>query len=163
MRHHGSSAPPVARCARGKWTIRRHLRDFTHERTLGAPRVYPCHFHRGGLHCMQSYYTVPQQQEYRMPAIAHSLRVPEPLENEIKRELSRRGVREWSAGVLQLIDEAVRVSRAPGIVFVDAWDGRRAALAFSGLEVWEIIAFWKERGENWEVFRKEFEELSEQQ
>jgi uncharacterized protein (DUF433 family) len=112
---------------------------------------------------MQPYYIAPQQQEYRMPAIAHSLRVPEPLENEIKRELARRGVREWSAGVLQLIDEAVRVSRAPGIVFVDAWDGRRAALAFSGLEIWEIIAFWKERGENWEVFRKEFEELSEQQ
>ena len=50
----------------------------------------------------------------------------------------------------------------PGIVFVDAWDGRRAALAF-GLEIWEIIAFWKARGENWEVFRAEFEEYSEQQ
>lgn len=112
---------------------------------------------------MLAYYTVPQQQEYRVPAIAHSLRVPEPLENEIKREIARRGMREWSQGVLQLIDEAIRVSRAPGIVFVDAWDGRRAALAFSGLEIWEIIRFWKARDENWEVFRGEFEELSEQQ
>jgi uncharacterized protein (DUF433 family) len=112
---------------------------------------------------MQAYYDVPQQQEYRMPAIAHSIRVPETLENEIKREIARRGIREWSTGVLQLVDEAIRMSRAPGIVFVDAWDGRRAALAFSGLEIWEIIAFWKERNQNWEVFRSEFEELTEAQ
>lgn len=98
-----------------------------------------------------------------MPAISHSLRVPEPLEAEIKREIARRGVREWSTGVLQLIDEAIRMSRAPGIVFVDAWDGRRAALAFSGLEIWEIVAFYKQRGDDWEGFRKDFEELTEQQ
>lgn len=98
-----------------------------------------------------------------MPAIAHSIRVPETLENEIKRELARRGIREWSTGVLQLVDEAIRMSRAPGIVFVNAREGRRAALAFSGLEIWEIIAFWKERNENWEVFRAEFEELTEAQ
>jgi len=98
-----------------------------------------------------------------MPSVPHSLRVPETLEAEIKRELDRRGVNEWSAGVLQLVDEAIRMSRAPGIVFVNAREGRRAALAFSGLEIWEIIAFWKERNENWEVFRGEFEELSEAQ
>ncbi|MFL5382818.1 MAG: hypothetical protein ACJ8GN_09925 [Longimicrobiaceae bacterium] len=97
-----------------------------------------------------------------MPAVAHSIRVPEPLENEIKRELARRGVREWSAGVLTLIDEAIRMSRAPGIVFVDARDGRRAAIAFSGLEVWEIVRFWKAH-RDWEVLRSEFEELTEPQ
>jgi uncharacterized protein (DUF433 family) len=97
-----------------------------------------------------------------MPAVAHSIRVPEALENEIKRELARRGVREWSAGVLTLIEEAIRMSRAPGIVFVDARDGRRAAIAFSGLEVWEIIRFWKAH-RDWEVLRSEFEELTEPQ
>src|ERR1044071_2831912 len=112
---------------------------------------------------MQSYYDVPQQQEYRMPAIAHSIRVPESLVNEIKREIARRGIREWSTGVLQLIDEAIRMSRAPGIVFVDARDGRRAALAFTGLEVWEFIRFWKTRNHDWEAFRRDFEEYSEPQ
>jgi len=98
-----------------------------------------------------------------MPAIAHSLRVPEPLEREINREIARRGARDWSSGVLSLLDEAVRMSRAPGIVFVDSRNGRRAALAFSGLEIWEIIVFWKERGEDWEAFRADFEELTEAQ
>ena len=93
----------------------------------------------------------------------HIVRVPEPLEGEIQVELDRRGVGDWSTGVLDLIDEAIRMSRVPGVFFVDAREGRRAALAFCGLEIWEIIAFWKERGENWEVFRGDFEELSEQQ
>jgi hypothetical protein len=98
-----------------------------------------------------------------MPAVAHSLRVPEALEREIKREIARRGVREWSAGVLTLIDEAIRTSRAPGIVFVDGRDGRRAAVAFSGMEVWEIIRFWKARAGNWDAFRSEFEDFTEPQ
>lgn len=98
-----------------------------------------------------------------MAAVAHSIRVPEELEREIKREIARRGVREWSTGVLSLLDEAIRTSRAPGIVFVDARDGRRAAVPFTGLEVWEIIRFWNARGRDWEAFRGEFEELTEQQ
>lgn len=98
-----------------------------------------------------------------MPAVAHSLRVPEPLENEINREIARRGAREWSSGVLSLLDEAVRVSRAPGIVFVDGRGGRRAAVAFSGLEVWELVATWKEGGESWERLREAYPELAELQ
>jgi len=99
-----------------------------------------------------------------MAAVAHSIRVPEALEHEIKRELARRGVNEWSTGVLTLIDEAIRVSRAPGIVFVDARNGRRAAIAFTGLEVWEIIATWKEGAEQWDVLREAYsEQLDERQ
>ena len=95
-----------------------------------------------------------------MPSVAHSLRVPEPLESEINREIARRGAREWSTGVLSLLEEAVRMNRAPGIVFVEGRGGRRAAVAFSGLEVWEIIATWKEGGESWETLVEAYPELS---
>lgn len=98
-----------------------------------------------------------------MPAVAHSIRVPEALEAEIRREIARRGMREWSTGVLTLLDEAVRTSRAPGVVFVDGYDGRRAAVAFSGMEVWEVIRFWRARGGSWEAFRADFEDLTEPQ
>ncbi|MBI4544205.1 MAG: hypothetical protein HY703_03305 [Gemmatimonadetes bacterium] len=98
-----------------------------------------------------------------MPAVPHSLRVPEELDKEINRELKRRGEREWSSGVLSLVEEAVRMSRAPGIVFVEGRGGRRAAVAFSGLEVWEIVATWKEAGENWGVLRESYAELFEAQ
>lgn len=98
-----------------------------------------------------------------MPTTLHSLRVPEVLEAEIERELERRGEREWSAGVLELLDEALRMMRAPGVVFVEGRGGRRAAVAHSGLEVWEIIATWKEGGESWETLRTAYPELSELQ
>jgi uncharacterized protein (DUF433 family) len=95
-----------------------------------------------------------------MPAVAHSLRIPEPLESEINREIARRGAREWSAGVLSMLDEAVRTSRAPGIAFVEGRGGRRAAVAFSGMEVWEVVATWKEGGEEWETLKEAYPDLS---
>jgi uncharacterized protein (DUF433 family) len=51
----------------------------------------------------------------------------------------------------------------PGIVFV-RWRGeRRAAIAFSGLEVWEIVATWREGGEVWLTLADAYPELRESQ
>lgn len=98
-----------------------------------------------------------------MASIQHSLRVPESLDRDIGREARHRGERDWSRGAISLLDEAVRASRVPGIVFVQRRDGRRAAVAFSGLEVWEIVATWKEAGEDWQEVVAAYPELSESQ
>ncbi len=98
-----------------------------------------------------------------MASKQHSLRVPEDLDREIRREMEFRGERDWSKGAVSLMEEAVRASRVPGIVFVQRRDGRRPAIAFSGLEVWEIIATWKETGENWEQLVEAYPELTETQ
>ena len=42
--------------------------------------------------------------------------------------------------VTKLHSEAVKMRRAPGIVFADGPSGRRAVVAGSGLDVWEIMA-----------------------
>jgi uncharacterized protein (DUF433 family) len=98
-----------------------------------------------------------------MPSVQHSLRVPEHLDREISREIQFRGEQDWSKGAIGLLEEAVRASRIPGIVFVQRRDGRRPAVAFSGLEVWEIIATWKEGEENWQRLVEAYPELSENQ
>jgi uncharacterized protein (DUF433 family) len=98
-----------------------------------------------------------------MASVQHSLRIPEPLDREISREIRFRGEKDWSKGVISLMEEAVRASRVPGIVFVQRRDGRRPAIAFSGLEVWEIIATWKEAGEDWTRLVEAYPELSENQ
>jgi uncharacterized protein (DUF433 family) len=98
-----------------------------------------------------------------MPSAQHSLRIPERLDREISREIEFRGERDWSRGALSLMEEGLRASRVPGIVFVQRRDGRRPAVAFSGLEVWEIIATWKEAGERWEVLVEAYPELLENQ
>lgn len=95
-----------------------------------------------------------------MPSKQHSLRVPEELDREIRREIEFRGERDWSKGAISLMEEAVRASRVPGVVFVQRRDGRRAAVAFSGLEVWEIIATWKEAEESWDALIEAYPELT---
>ena len=71
--------------------------------------------------------------------------------------------RDWSKGAISLMEEAVRSSRVPGIVFVQRGNERRAAVAFSGMEVWELIATWKEAGEKWKELITAYPELSENQ
>lgn len=98
-----------------------------------------------------------------MPSIQHSLRVPEALDEEIGREIRFRGEADWSKGAISLLEEAVRASRVPGILFVQRRDGRRPAIAFSGLEVWEVIATWKEAEERWDTLVEAYPELTEHQ
>lgn len=98
-----------------------------------------------------------------MASKQHSLRVPDQLDEEIRREIEFRGEGNWSKGAISLLEEALRSSRVPGVVFVQRRDGRRPAIAFSGLEVWEIVATWKEGEESWEGLVEAYPELSEAQ
>lgn len=82
-----------------------------------------------------------------------SLRLPTSLERELEREFARRGVKEWSAGVVDLLSEAVRMRRVPGVVFVDSRTGRRPMVAGTGLDVWELVATWHAVGRDEAEFR----------
>jgi uncharacterized protein (DUF433 family) len=98
-----------------------------------------------------------------MASVQHSIRVPESLDRDISREIQHRGERDWSKGAISLLDEAVRAARVPGIVFVQRRDGRRAAVAFSGLEVWEIVGTWKEGEGSWQTLVDAYPDLSTSQ
>ena len=94
---------------------------------------------------------------------ARGIRVPSDLQAQIEGEMERRGVGEWSTMVVELLEEAIRTRRAPGIVFVDGATGRRPVVAGSGLEVWEVVGTWKEVGRNYERLRSAYEWLTEPQ
>lgn len=94
---------------------------------------------------------------------ARGVRVPAALQEEIEREMERREVAEWSTMVVELLREAIRARRAPGIVFVDGATGRRAVVAGSGLEVWEVVAAWKEVGRSYDRLRAAYDWLTEPQ
>ncbi len=97
-----------------------------------------------------------------MTARARGLRLPGDLEQEIAREAEARG-KSWSATTQELLSEAVKMRRAPGIVFADGPSGRRAVVAGSGLDVWEIVRAWKEARQDFAALRQEFGWLSEPQ
>lgn len=92
-----------------------------------------------------------------------TIRLPEQLEQDLEREFARRGVKEWSAGVVDLLREAVRMRRVPGIIFVDSRTGRRPVIAGTGLDVWEVIATWQALGGDEEKLREAYDWLTESQ
>jgi uncharacterized protein (DUF433 family) len=51
----------------------------------------------------------------------------------------------------------------PGVVFTEGPTGLRATVAGTGLDVWEIIATWREVGENFERLQAAYHWLSEGQ
>jgi uncharacterized protein (DUF433 family) len=62
-----------------------------------------------------------------------------------------------------MLTEAVKMRRIPGIVFADGPTGRRARIAGTGLEVFEVIDAYLTVEKNWELFRQSFDWLDERQ
>lgn len=95
-------------------------------------------------------------------APARGIRVPEDLARDIAREAEARGV-SWSAMTTALLTEALKMRRVPGIVMVDGPTGRRAIVAGSGLDVWEIIATWRACGEDAQQLAQHYPWLTQPQ
>lgn len=97
-----------------------------------------------------------------MEPTARMIDLPQDLEQEIAREAERRG-QTWSSVTTDLLTEAVRMRRVPGVVFGDGPTGRRAVVAGSGIDVWEVVATWQEGGRSFEELRQNYDWLSEAQ
>lgn len=91
---------------------------------------------------------------------ARGLRLPEELDSEIERERRFRGSPSFSQLATSLLTEAIRMRRVPGVIFVDGLDYRRAAVAGTGLEVWEIVATYRAVGEDVEELGSSYPQLS---
>lgn len=77
-----------------------------------------------------------------MGSVQKSLRIPHEVAKTIEEKAESSG-RDFSAVANELLAEAVKMSRCPGIVFADGPSGRRARIAGTGLDVWEVIATYK--------------------
>jgi len=62
-----------------------------------------------------------------------------------------------------LIAEADKMLSVPGIIFADGFSGRRARIAGTGLEVFEVISGYRSVNWDWERFKVAFHWLSEEQ
>ncbi len=97
-----------------------------------------------------------------MATTTRDVRVSDRLDEEIRREAEVRG-KSWSATTEELLEEAIRMRRAPGVVFVDGSVGRRAVIAGSGLDVWEVVAGWRAVAEDFGRLRAGYPQLTEAQ
>jgi uncharacterized protein (DUF433 family) len=77
-----------------------------------------------------------------MGTVQKSLRIPGDVAQAIAEAAEAAG-RDFSAVANELLVEAVKMRRCPGVVFADGPSGRRARIAGTGLDVWEIIAAYQ--------------------
>lgn len=97
-----------------------------------------------------------------MTTRARGLRLPEDLERQIEREGRERG-QSWTRAAVGLLSEGVRMRRAPGILFADGPTGRRAVVAGTGLDVWEVIRTWQDGEKGFDEAKANYPWLSEAQ
>ena len=97
-----------------------------------------------------------------MGTVQKSLRLPEEAVKEIEALASHSG-RDFSGFARDLLIEAVKIRRCPGVTFADGPTGRRARIAGTGIDVWEFIATFKIFGENYDRLKETYHWLSDQQ
>ena len=97
-----------------------------------------------------------------MKGVQKSLRLPEETLKEIE-ELSAETGQDFSTTTKDLLTEAIKMRRCPAIIFGEGVSGRRAKVAGTGIEVWEIIAGYKSVGKNIKRLKKAYHWLSQEQ
>ncbi len=97
-----------------------------------------------------------------MSSIQKSLRLPEAAVKDIE-SLAENTGKDFSGLVRDLLMEAIKMRRCPGIVFADSALGRRARIAGSGIDVWEVIATFRGLQEDYEKLKKAYHWFNDQQ
>jgi len=97
-----------------------------------------------------------------MASVQKSLRIPRRIAEEIE-DLGAEAGLDFSGVANQLLEEAVRMRRCPGIVFRAGPSGPRATVAGTGIDVWEIIATYQAVGRAERRLRKAYHWLTEPQ
>ena len=97
-----------------------------------------------------------------MTSVQKSMRIPKEMVEGIQ-DIALQSGKNFSTVAKELLEEALRMHRCPGIVFSEGVSGRRARIAGTGIEVWEVIASYKSVGEDVARLRTAFNWLSELQ
>ena len=97
-----------------------------------------------------------------MTTVQKSIRLPEEAVKEIEALASDSG-RDFSGIARDLLIEAVKMRRCPGITFADGPTGRRARIAGTGIDIWEFIATFAGLDENYDKLKETYHWLSDQQ
>ena len=97
-----------------------------------------------------------------MPGIQKSLRLPPETMSEIERMAKETG-QDFSNMTKDLLEEALKMRRCPGILFAQGTSGRRARVAGTGIEVWEVVAMFESVKRDVKRLRRAYHWLSNEQ
>jgi uncharacterized protein (DUF433 family) len=95
-----------------------------------------------------------------MSTVQRSFRIKEPILREIERIRKNKAT---NALANELLEEALKMRRCPGIIFSQGITGRRARVAGTGVEVWEVVYEYQIVGKDVEALKKALPHLTERQ
>jgi uncharacterized protein (DUF433 family) len=91
-----------------------------------------------------------------------SVRIDDATTRDIERLRRGRGAT-FSSLASELLAEAAKMRRCPGVVFADGPSGRRARIEGTGIEVWEVVASYIALGKDEKRLKKAYAWLSDRQ
>ena len=97
-----------------------------------------------------------------MSSAVKSIRVDPETASDIER-LSTVQRTTFSALAAEMLCEAAKTRRCPGVVFADGPAGRRARIEGTGIEIWEVISSYLASGKDERRLREAYHWLSERQ
>jgi len=97
-----------------------------------------------------------------MAGVQKSFRLPVETTKEIEQMAKETG-QDFSNVTKDLLQEAIKMRRCPGIIFAEGTNGRRARIAGTGIEVWEVIAAYRSVKEDFKRLKKAYHWLSGEQ
>ena len=97
-----------------------------------------------------------------MAGVQKSLRLPLETMKEIE-QMAKEAGQDFSNITKDLLQEAIKLRRCPGILFAQGTSGRRARVAGTGIEVWEIIATYRSLKQDLKRLQKVYHWLSREQ
>jgi len=97
-----------------------------------------------------------------MPTVQKSLRLSDAVVHEIN-EIAKSTRKDFTSVTNDLLEEALRAHRCPGIVFSEGVSGRRARIAGTGIEVWEVISAYLNVEKSLKRLKQSYEWLTDQQ
>jgi uncharacterized protein (DUF433 family) len=100
--------------------------------------------------------------EKAMATVQKTLRMPDALVKAITEAAEAIG-RDFTAVATELLHEGVAMRRCPGIAFMDGATGRRAVIAGTGVDVWEVLYVYEHADQDMARLRQAFSQLTEPQ
>ena len=97
-----------------------------------------------------------------MGSVVKSIRIDKKTLSDIESLLHTKK-ETFSSLTSELIAEAVKMRKCPGIVFVDGATGRRARIEGTGLDVWELISSYQELNNDLAALKEVFHWLTDRQ
>jgi uncharacterized protein (DUF433 family) len=97
-----------------------------------------------------------------MGSQATTLELPDDVRAAIE-SAGRESGRDFASLAVEMLTEAIKMRQHPGIVFADEPAGRRARIAGTGIDVWEVVREYRANGGDLATLRQAFHWLQERQ